>query len=827
VTGSAAGLPPLNTAASSPAHASSKEVLAGLIERVTFHSAANGFCVVRIKARGHRELVTVVGHAAEINPGEWITVSGEWVNDREHGLQFRAAFLRTSPPTTAEGMARYLGSGMIRGIGPIYASKLIAAFGEAVFTVIEEAPERLRDVPGIGPVRAERIARAWADQKVVREIMVFLHSHGVGTARAVRIFKTYGNDAVQVMAENPYRLARDIRGIGFRTADAIAARLGIAPEAQIRLRAGLNHALLEASGEGHCGLPTDDLLRLASELLAVPDADGVRHPLNPALIQAALELELAEGSVVADSLPIRPEPAQAASIPAGGNPIAEPEPAIAASGDSAPQRELPAVFLAHLHRDERRIAAALSALRAGVPPWQRGERGALDPQRALAWVEGQLALELAPSQRRAVELALAHKVLVITGGPGVGKTTLINAILRILAARKLRLQLCAPTGRAAKRMAEATGLEAKTIHRLLEFDPAAHGFRRGAELPLECDLLVVDETSMVDVPLMASLLAALPAEAALLLVGDVDQLPSVGPGQVLADAIASGVVPVARLSEVFRQATASRIITTAHAINRGVLPDLRPPAEGEPTDFFFAAADTPEQAAALILRLVAERIPARFGLDPIQQVQVLTPMARGDCGSRALNVALQQRLNPNPSEQVERFGSRFAPGDKVMQIANDYEKEVFNGDLGMVDALDADNNELTVLFEGRAVVYGWGELDHLVPAYACTIHKSQGSEYPAVVIPLLTQHYTMLRRNLVYTGLTRGKRLVVLVGQRKALAMAVRNHRGHGRWTKLAEWLRSATPPTDTPRLLSPESSPARATGPARRSGVAAADATS
>jgi exodeoxyribonuclease V alpha subunit len=756
----------------------SREVLAGLIERVTFHSPANGFCVLRIKARGHRDLVTVVGHAAEINPGEWITVSGEWLTDREHGLQFKASFLRTSPPTSAEGMAKYLGSGMIRGIGPIYASKLIDAFGEQVFAVIEESPERLREVPGIGKVRAGRIAQAWADQKVVREIMVFLHSHGVGTARAVRIFKTYGNDAVQVMAENPYRLARDIRGIGFRTADAIAARLGIAPDAMIRLRAGLNYALLEASGEGHCGLPTAELLRLAGELLAVADEEGKRHPLDPGLIEQAMHLELAEGAVVADSL--------RAPIPGTGSEEATAEPQ-------------PAVFLAHLHRDERRIAEKLHTLCQGLPPWQRSERGAIDPSKAIAWVESQLELQLAASQRQAVELALASKVLVITGGPGVGKTTLINAILRILAARKLHIQLCAPTGRAAKRMAETTGLEAKTIHRLLEFDPAAYGFRRGPELPLECDLLVVDETSMVDVPLMASLLAALPEEAALLLVGDVDQLPSVGPGQVLADVINSGALPVARLSEVFRQAAASRIITTAHAVNLGQMPDLRPPAEPVHCDFFFVAAENAEQAVPLILKLVAERIPARFGLDPIQQVQVLTPMARGGCGSRALNVALQERLNPDPDEQVERFGWRFAPADKVMQIANDYEKEVFNGDLGTVDSIDADNSELTVLFDGKPITYGWGELDTLVPAYACTIHKSQGSEYPAVVIPLLMQHYTMLQRNLLYTAITRGKRLVVLVGQKKALAMAVKNHLGRRRWTMLREWLGSLEPPLSDP----------------------------
>jgi exodeoxyribonuclease V alpha subunit len=758
IAGQSSGMP--DTTAQ-PTEVQSTEVLAGSIERVTFHSAESGFCVLRIKARGHRDLVTVVGHAAEISAGEWVTVSGTWVNSREHGQQFKASFLKASAPTTAEGIEKYLGSGMIRGIGPIYASKLVAVFGAEVFEVIEQAPERLREVPGIGKVRASRIAQAWADQKVVREIMVFLHSHGVGTARAVRIFKTYGNDAVQVMAENPYRLARDIRGIGFRTADAIAARLGIEATAMIRLRAGINYALLEASGEGHCGLPTAELLKLAGELLAVerPDETGAtrRESLGPAVIQAALDLELSEGSVVADTL----------------------------AGEGA-------IFLAHLHRDERRIGEALQELAQGAAPW-----GTINAERAIAWVEQRLGLELAASQQAAVEQALASKVLVITGGPGVGKTTLINAILRILAAKKLRIQLCAPTGRAAKRMAEATGLEAKTIHRLLEFDPAAYGFRRGPELPLECDLLVVDETSMVDVPLMASLLAAIPPEAALLLVGDVDQLPSVGPGQVLADVIASGALPVARLTEVFRQAASSRIITTAHAINAGTIPDLRPPSEGGTTDFYFLPAETPEQAVALILKLVGERIPARFGFDPIGQVQVLCPMARGGCGSRSLNIELQQLLNPDPVEQVERFGWRFAPGDKVMQIANDYEKEVFNGDVGTIDAIDADSSELGVLFPtseagvqgSRVVVYGWGELDHLVPAYACTIHKSQGSEYPAVVIPLLTQHYAMLQRNLVYTGLTRGKQLVVLVGQKKALAMAVKNHLGRRRYTKLVEWL--------------------------------------
>ena len=730
-----------------------EELLAGSIERVTFHNPSNGFCVLRLQVRGHRELVTVVGHAAEIRAGEWVSVRGVWVNDREHGRQLRASWLRSTPPTTTEGMARYLGSGMIHGIGPIYAAKLVSAFGDQVFDVIEGQPERLREVPGIGRVRAARIAGAWADQKVVREIMVFLHSHGVGTARSVRIFRTYGSESVQVMTENPYRLARDIRGIGFRTADAIAARLGIAPEAPIRLRAGIRYALLEASGNGHCALPRGELLDLAADLLAVerPDETGAsrRRPLPGELIEAALEEECTEGTVVADSL----------------------------EGE-------PAVFLSRLHREEVSIAERLRRLSAGLPPW-----GEIDGAGAIATVERELELTLAPAQKEAVLLALERKLLVITGGPGVGKTTLIRAILRILGSQDLRILLCAPTGRAARRMAEASGLEAKTIHRLLEFDPKTFGFRRGADLPLEVDLLVVDETSMVDVSLMASLLAAVPPGAALLLVGDVDQLPSVGPGRVLADVIASGRVAVAHLNEVFRQAASSRIITTAHAINAGTIPDLRPPGDGVLSDFYFLPADSPEQALTLILKVVGQRIPQRFGLDPIGDVQVLAPMARGGCGARALNSELQQLLNPEPAEQVERFGWRFSPGDKVMQIANDYDKEVFNGDLGMVDSLDSDTSELTVMFDGRPVVFGWGELDHLVPAYACTIHKSQGSEYPAVVMPLLMQHYPMLQRNLVYTGLTRGKRLVVVVGQFRALAMAIRNRHGRRRHTKLAEWL--------------------------------------
>jgi exodeoxyribonuclease V alpha subunit len=717
---------------------STREVLAGLVERVAYHNEENGFCVLRIKARGHRELVTVIGHAAVISAGEWITATGEWINDRTHGQQYKAKFLKTSEPTSLDGIEKYLGSGMIRGIGPVYAKKLMRAFGEKVFNTIEAEPERLREVMGIGPVRADRITAAWAEQKIVREIMVFLHSHGVGTARAVRIYKTYGADAVQVMSENPYRLARDIRGIGFKTADAIAMKLGIEKTAMIRVRAGISYALIESMDEGHCGLPTDELVPLAEKLLEVPGE----------LIRTALDLELTEGTVIADSV-----------------------------------GETPCVFLAGLHRAERAIADRLMRLaNSTILPWPW-----IDPDKALPWVEERIGLALAESQVVAIRLALISKVLVMTGGPGVGKTTIVKAILRILAAKGVRLLLCAPTGRAAKRMTEATGFEARTIHRLLEVDPKNGGFKRGDDNPLDCDLLVVDETSMVDIMLMQALMRAVPEKAAVLIVGDIDQLHSVGAGQVLADVISSGAVPVVRLTEVFRQAAQSRIITSAHRINQGFIPDLSAP--GADSDFYFVPADDPEIAVLRIIELVKTRIPKRFGLDPIRDIQVLCPMNRGGIGARSLNIELQAALNFAGGRKVEMFGWTFAPGDKVMQIENDYDKEVYNGDIGYIDDVDPDDGQLTASFDGRTITYGFGELDTLVPAYAATIHKSQGSEYPAVVIPVMMQHYAMLQRNLLYTGVTRGKKLVVLVGQKKALAIAVHNVSGRRRWSKLSEWL--------------------------------------
>jgi len=710
------------------------ERLAGSLERVTFHSEETGFCVLRVKVAGRRELVTVTGNAATVTPGEYLECTGSWHNDKTHGLQFKASHLQMVQPTTLEGIEKYLGSGMVKGIGPHFAKKLVQAFGAQVFEVIENTPQRLAELPGIGPKRTEKVAAAWEEQKAVREIMVFLQSHGLGTARAVRIYKTYGNEAIVRVSENPYRLALDIHGVGFKTADALAGKLGIASDSPLRARAGVRHVLQELSGTGHCAAYRDELAGQAGTLLEIPLP----------VIEAAIDAELAEENLVADRHDGRP-----------------------------------CLFLTPLYRAEVGVAAGLSRLAPGAPPW-----GEIVAERALPWVEQETGLTLSESQREAVQLALKSKVLVITGGPGVGKTTLVNSILTIIRARKLRVTLCAPTGRAAKRLTESTGLEAKTIHRLLEFDPQRFDFKRGRDNPLETDLVVLDESSMVDIVLMNKLLPAIPDQAALLLVGDVDQLPSVGPGCVLADIIASQAIPTVRLTEIFRQAASSRIIVNAHRINRGELPE-REEAK-ELSDFYLIPASSPEDLHAKLMQVVTERIPKRFGMDPVKDIQVLTPMNRGGLGTRSLNAELQQALNGAAEPRVNRFGSGFAPGDKVIQTVNNYDKEVFNGDIGRIVSVDLEEGSLTVEFEERLVPYDFGELDELALAYATSIHKSQGSEYAAVVIPLALQHYTMLERNLIYTAVTRGKKLVVLIAEQKALAMAVKNHKSQRRLTLLA-----------------------------------------
>lgn len=715
----------------------SLETLSGIVERITFYNPDNGYSILKVKVSGRSQLVTVVGHLATIKLGEALQASGEWLNDPSYGLQFKSSSLTVSPPSTLEGVQKYLSSGMIKGIGPIYAKKLIRAFGEAVFDVIENTPQKLFSIPGIGQVRAKQIIQGWSEQKVMRDIMIFLHQHNISSSRAVRIYKTFGADAIKVILENPYKLVDQIRGIGFTSADAIAQKVGIEKNSLIRAEAGLHYVLSQAMEHGHCGLSKESFLSQAEVMLEVPC-----NLLEQALAQSCLK-----GQIIIDKL-----------------------------------EGVESVFSKKLYQAEQAIAANLKLIHQTKIPWEIP-----NIKDAMKSAEKRLGVQLAESQTLAVSKVLASKISVITGGPGVGKTTLIKTLITILAEQNLKILLCAPTGRAAKRLAETTGLEAKTIHRLLEMDPIRGDFKRSAEYPLTCDLLIIDEMSMVDVPLMYALMKAVPLKAAVIFVGDIDQLPSVGPGSILADIIASSSFNVVRLTEVFRQMEASQIIVNAHRINQGLMP--LEPTSAEISDFYFIETKDSADGVNKIIQLVKKRIPERFDLNPLKDIQVLCPMNKGGLGTRSLNIELQKALLQAQEGGIERFGSKFSPGDKVMQIINNYDKDVYNGDIGFIEEIDVDQSLLLINFDGRSVGYDFSELEQITLAYATTIHKSQGSEYPAVVIPIVTQHYMMLKRNLLYTAVTRGKKLVVLVGQRQALKMAIESSGVSQRGSKLKDWI--------------------------------------
>jgi exodeoxyribonuclease V alpha subunit len=720
------------------------QTLEGTIERFTYQNEENGYTVARVQPKGKSYEVTAVGTLAGAAVGELVRLHGIWRTHPEYGRQFEVRSFSVQLPATVEGLRKYLGSGLIRGIGPVNAARIVDAFGLGTLEVIESRPDRLQEVPGIGPKRAARICQSWEEQKQIKEIMIFLQGHGVGAALAVRIYKRYGDEALAIVQNDPYRLARDVYGIGFKTADKIARAMGGAVDSPRRIQAGLYHCLGTFCDEGHCFAARGPLVSRAAELLGVPEAS----------CQAQLAQLMAQEALVAED---------------------------------------EAVYLHPFYQAELGVARKLHLLQTS--PRDRLDRfRTVDWERAFAWLKQRSEIGLVEPQMAAIRMALTEKVSILTGGPGTGKSTVVGSLIALLQV-KCRggvtppVLLAAPTGRAAKRLGEATGVEAKTIHRLLEYNPSANkAFVRDRDNPLDADMIIVDESSMVDILLMNHLLKAIEAGSHLLLVGDADQLPSVGAGNVLRDLIASGTIPVTRLTAIFRQPRGSAIIVNAHRINQGQIPLV----SREIHDFFFFREPDPAKAADLVLDLAARRIPARFGFDPQSEIQVLSPMHRGAAGVSELNRRLQERLNPPQINRPEVLhGARaFRPGDRVMQLRNNYEKKVFNGDLGRVVAIDLEERAVTVDFEGERVEYDLSQLDELVHAYAASIHKAQGSEFPAVVIPLLNQHYLMLQRNLLYTGVTRARRLVVLVGSSQAVAMAVKNDRIAQRNTRLAQRLR-------------------------------------
>ncbi len=730
------------------------DTLNGTVERITYYNPENNYCVLRLRPDqpplGRNPLVTVVGNMPELQPGESVRLQGRWETHPKHGRQFRAELVTRVRPATVEAIQRYLGSGLIKGVGPVTARRIVDYFGEATLDVLDRTPERVLEVPGVGKHRARLIAEAWAEQQAIKEVMLFLQGHGVSTSLAIKIYKHYGDQAIAIVSQNPYRLATDIFGIGFRTADKIAQNLGLAPDSPQRIAAGVLYVLNTATDDGHVFLPRDVLVEQAAEALEVPP-DAVEDGVNR-LVQ--------RGEVLIEPVPI-------------------------ADGFE----HVEGVYLPPLYHSERGAALRLRQM-TETPLSRLADLQRADWGRLLSDVAAQAGVQLTEQQQDAVRSALTHKVSVLTGGPGTGKTTTLRTLIAVLRRTRHRFMLASPTGRAAKRLSEATGEPARTIHRMLGYKPAEHGFLHNAENPLQTDMVIVDEASMIDLVLFYNLLKAIPPETHLLLVGDVDQLPSVGAGSVLNDVIRGGVGPVTRLEVIFRQAAHSLIIANAHRINRGEMPDLSNQAE----DFFFFPAEEPQAAAEMLVDVVVNRIPRRFGLDPLRDVQVLAPMYRGPVGVNALNDVLQAELNPNPrGRKIERrlFGRLFRVGDKVIQTRNNYDKDVYNGDIGQVHALDIANQALTVVIDGRFVQYDWAEADELTHAYCISVHRAQGSEYPCVVLPIVTQHYMMLQRNLLYTAITRARQLVVLVGSRRAIAIAVRNNRVARRWSGLAWRLRT------------------------------------
>jgi exodeoxyribonuclease V alpha subunit len=724
----------------------------GQVEKITYANEDNGYVIAKIKLPDRQDLVTVVGNLFTITPGEVLRLIGHWDNHPKYGEQLRVRSYESVLPATVRGIERYLGSGMIKGIGPIMARRLVTAFGEKTLDIIGNSIERLLEVSGIGEKRVDMIRNAWEEQKEIRDVMVFLQGQGVSPAYAVRIYKHYGNDAIKIVKENPYRLAMDIFGIGFITADKIAEKLGIPKDSPVRTAAGILHVLHELADDGHIYYPYDSLVGKCADILHVEESS----------IPSALESIALQKKVIID------------------------DPFFQNLGDSQAGTfalHSKAVYLTPLHAAEVGIASMLTAL-SSYPKQMR----LINVDEAIGWVHKTLHMTLSEKQVEAVRSSVNAKAMVITGGPGTGKTTIINAIIKLYSRIGQKVLLAAPTGRAAKRMTETTGYEAKTIHRLLEYSPGGATFKKNETNPLEADLVIIDEASMIDTVLMYHLLKAIPMKATVILVGDVDQLPSVGPGNILKDIIDSEYIPTVRLKEIFRQSKESMIIVNAHKVNSGHMPTTRGDEKHE-KDFYFLAVDDPEKALEEVVSLCRDRIPSRFGYDPINDIQVLTPMHKGTVGVANLNAVLQSALNPATDELI-RVGRIVKSGDKVIQMRNNYDKDVFNGDIGRISSIDREVQEVIIDFDGRRISYEFPELDEISLAYAISVHKSQGSEYPVVVMPILTQHYMLLQRNLLYTGITRGKKLVILVGTWKALAIAIKNNTPQKRYTMLKERLK-------------------------------------